>query len=398
MTAPTAPVTLLWGEDEFLLREAALAASGDRTPTEVDAGEWQGGELQDFATPSLFGEAERLIDHRRPLALQGRHGGARRLPRGARPRRAAGDLLSGRRTRQGPGGPPEAGEAGRHGHPGGDRPQGARALARRSRDEAGVDLQVPGARALVETLGEEPGQLVAALQQLAGAYPGQKITPQIVAQQFRGLGEQKVWDLCDRAFSKDLPGAIRSLKSIEEGGDDPLKTLGGIASRIRDLIKVRALPDRTSPAQVAKEAGLRFDWQARRYQQQARNFSMAQLLALHGRITDADRALKSGGTGDVDHAGADRRDRGDRAGYSAPTVLAALARRLLRRAAVSCGRCPCWRPCPGRGRPRGPSCLCGVGVALGDGRLDLLRGGLQRGANGLVPLVPHLVLLVPLDL
>ena len=47
------------------------------------------------------------------------------------------------------------------------------------------------------------------------------ITPQIVAQQFRGLGEQKVWDLCDRAFSKDLPGAIRSLKSIEAGGDDP---------------------------------------------------------------------------------------------------------------------------------------------------------------------------------
>ena len=151
----------------------------------------------------------------------------------------------------------------------------------------------------METLGEEPGQLVAALQQLAGAYPGQKITPQIVAQQFRGLGEQKVWDLCDRAFSKDLPGAIRSLKSIEAGGDDPLKTLGGIASRIRDLIKVRALPDRTSPAQVAKEAGLRFDWQARRYQQQARNFSMAQLLVLHERITDADLALKSGGTGDV---------------------------------------------------------------------------------------------------
>ena len=36
---------------------------------------------------------------------------------------------------------------------------------------------------------------------------------------------------------------------------------------------------------------------------------MAQLLALHGRITDADLALKSGGTGDVIMP-ADRRDRG----------------------------------------------------------------------------------------
>jgi DNA polymerase III delta subunit len=113
------------------------------------------------------------------------------------------------------------------------------------------------------------------------------------------LGEQKAWDLCDKAFSKDLAGAIRSLRSIEEGGDDALKTLGAIASRLRDLIKVRALPERTPPAEAAKAAGLRFEWQGRRYQQQARNFSMAQLLVLHERVTDADRALKSGATGDI---------------------------------------------------------------------------------------------------
>ena len=120
-----------------------------------------------------------------------------------------------------------------------------------------------------------------------------------MVEQFRGLGDQKVWDLCDHAFGRDLPGAIRSLRSIEEGGDDPLKTLGGIASRLRDLIRVRALPDRLPPAQVAKAAGLRFDWQARRYQQQARNYTMGRLVDLHARVTEADRALKSGATGDV---------------------------------------------------------------------------------------------------
>ena len=41
-----APIALLWGEDPFLLREAALARLGDVRPTEVDAEEWQGGELQ----------------------------------------------------------------------------------------------------------------------------------------------------------------------------------------------------------------------------------------------------------------------------------------------------------------------------------------------------------------
>ena len=62
---------------------------------------------------------------------------------------------------------------------------------------------------------------------------------------------------------------------------------------------MRTLPDRLPPAQVAKAAGLRFDWQARRYQQQARNYTMGRLVDLHARVTEADRALKSGATGDV---------------------------------------------------------------------------------------------------
>ena len=173
--------------------------------------------------------------------------------------------------------------------------------------ERGLDLAIPGARALVETLGPEPGQLVAALGQLQDVFAGQRVGPREIAGQFRGLGEQKTWDLCDRAFGKDLPGAIRSLRSIEEGGDEALMVLGGIAARLRDLLKVRSLPDRMPPAQVAKEAGLRFDWQARRYQQQARNFSMAQLVALHDRVTEADRALKSGR--DRRHRDADARHR-----------------------------------------------------------------------------------------
>ncbi len=118
-------------------------------------------------------------------------------------------------------------------------------------------------------------------------------------QQFRGLGEQKTWDLCDRAFGKDLPGAIRALRSIEEGGDDALMVLGGIAARVRDLIRVRALPGPASAGQLAKQAGLRFEWQARRYQQQARNFTLAELVTIHGRVAETDRALKSGAPGDV---------------------------------------------------------------------------------------------------
>ncbi len=299
MASVSSAVTLLWGEDEFLLREAALELLGDLRPTEVDAAEWQGGELQDLATPSLFGEARALViadarslpkdamgelaaylgapDPSAPLVICCRVAERGKVP-------AALDKLV--------------------------KPVGAVRQVAVQRKELepwlvaraeglGVELGIPAARALVEILGEEPGQLAGALEQMADAFAGQAITPALVGGQFRGLGEQKVWDLCDRAFGRDLAGAIRSLRSIEASGDDALKTLGGISSRLRDLIKVRALPDRMPPAKVAKAAGLRFDWQARRYQQQARNFSLARLVELHAHVTEVDRALKSGATGDV---------------------------------------------------------------------------------------------------
>jgi DNA polymerase-3 subunit delta len=299
MAGRPSPVTLLWGEDPYLIREAAMTLLGDTKATEVDAAEWQGAELQGLATPSLFGERRALlINDARSLRKEALDEIAHYLEA---PDPDATLILSCVVTERGklPTGLQRVVEAvGEIRKIDIARKELEPWLVARAKDR-GLDLAIQGARALVETLGPEPGQLVAALEQLRAAFPAERIGPREIAQQFRGLGEQKTWDLCDRAFGKDLPGAIRSLRAIEEGGDDPLMVLGGIAARLRDLLKVRSLPDRMPSGQVAKEAGLRFDWQARRYQQQARNFSMVQLVALHDRITEADRALKSGATGDV---------------------------------------------------------------------------------------------------
>jgi DNA polymerase-3 subunit delta len=294
-----AAVTLLWGEDSFLLRETALALLGEVRAVEVDAGEWLGGELHDLATPSLFGEARALLvtdcrslskealgelkdhlaapdpDARLVLACTVAERG--KVPVGLqRLVEPVGEI----RQIQVP------------------RKEIEPWLVQRA-SNVGLDLTPPAARALVQTLGEDLGQLAAAVEQLVNAFPAQTITPDHIRRQFRGLGEQKTWDLCDRAFAKDLPGAIRALRSIEENGDEALMVLGGIAVRVRDLLRVRALPDRLGPGQLAKQAGLRFEWQARRYQQQARNFSLEQLIEIHDRVADADRALKSGAPGDV---------------------------------------------------------------------------------------------------
>jgi DNA polymerase-3 subunit delta len=292
-------VTLLWGEDDFLLREGALRVLGDLKPTEVDAGQWQGGELQDLSTPSLFGERRALmVTDARSLSKEAMGELVAYL---AAPDPDSQLVICYRTAERGK--LPAALE--RAVKPVGEirelkivRKDLEPWLIQRARARQ-IDLAPPSARSLVETLGEDPAELASALEQLASAFPGQRLTPQLVTRQFHGLGEHKVWDLCDRAFGRDLAGAIRSLRSLEEGRDDALMVLGGIASRLRDLMKVRAQPDRMAPAELARRAGLRFDWQARRYREQANRFSMAELVAIHERVTQADRALKSGASGDV---------------------------------------------------------------------------------------------------
>ena len=297
--APAVQVHLLWGEDAFLLREAAFGVLGDVQPREVDGADWQGGETSDLATPSLFGERRALLvsdakalpdeavfelrqylqapDPDAPLVLLATVGERAKAPAAlVKLVDSVGTVTEVKVQRK-------------------DLPGW---MLQRARTKE-LNLAPEGAAALLDTLGPDPGALEQALDQLSAAYPDERVTGDVVARQFRGLGEQHVWDLCDKAFARDLPAAMRSLRTLLEDREAGLMILGGITSRLRDLLRVKALPDRLPPAELAKQAGLRFDWQARRYREQARRFSMDELVALHGRVTWADRALKSGATDDV---------------------------------------------------------------------------------------------------
>ena len=294
------PVVLFWGEDEFLLRLAArelLERQGVR-PTEVDAGEWQGGETSDLATPSLWGEARALLVTRCQALPDA--GAAELLAYVKEPSPAAICVLT--MVSKAKSAPPlaKAVQAG-----GGTTHQ----IAIRRTDLAkwvvdrgkarGARVGGPAAAELLRTLGEDPATLDQAVEQLASAFAGQAIGPEQVRSQFHGFGEQKVWDLCDLAFTGRLPDAMVVLRGLLEGRDDPLMIIGGIAARLRDLIRVRSLPDRISPADAAKAAGVRFDWQVRRYREQASRFAPEELTELLERVVDADRAIKGGTPGDV---------------------------------------------------------------------------------------------------
>jgi DNA polymerase III subunit delta len=295
-----APVLVLWGESDFLLRQAALEAFGDVRPTELYAGDWVPGATADLATPSLFGEARGLlVTEAQELPGDGAVEVARYAAAPAPDARLVLTFTVGPRAKGPPRGAIKAlGDAVELRRVAVERRELPEWVRRRA---AGRSLQASpaGANALIQTLGEDPAVLDQAVEQLQASHPEQGLTPESVAAQFRGLGDRRIWELCDAAFTGDVAGASRALAGMLEAGEEPLVLLGGIASRLRDLIRVSSLPSRIPLAEVARSAGLRFDWQARRYRDQARRYAPEQLVALHREVAEADRLLKQGGTGDV---------------------------------------------------------------------------------------------------
>ena len=300
MSPDAAPVLLLWGESAFLLRQAALGAFGQTRAVEVDSSDWRPGATADLATPSLWGEERGLlITGAQALPREGLAEMARYAAQPAPGARLVLTFQVGARAK----GPPRATLKAL-----GDAVEVRRVVVERRdlpdwvgrRAEArGVPVVPKGVQALIQTLGEDPAVLDQAVEQLAGSHPSEGVTPQTVAAQFRGLGDRRIWELCDAAFGGDLAGAMRALVGMLEAGEEALVLLAGIGSRLRDLIRVRSLPPRTPLAEVARRAGLRFDWQARRYRDQAQRFAEEGLARLHTDLVDADRALKQGGTGEM---------------------------------------------------------------------------------------------------
>lgn len=292
-------VRLLWGEDDFLLREAALEALGGVQAQEVEGSAWSGGETADLATPSLFGDPRALLVTDCHELTDDAVRELRAYVQAPSPDAAL--ILTGRGLKAPP---PFAKDV--------EAAVGKSAvekveltkkelpnwLLRRARTRD-LDIKPPAINALIETLGEAPAELAQAMEQMASAFPGQPLTPQLVERQFRGLGEAKTWEVCDRAFGGDLPGAMRALRAMLDAREDPLMILGGIASRVRDLERVAGVPEGLRGGDAARAAGLRFEWQLKRYRDAVRRYPPGALASLHLGVADADRALKNGAGGDV---------------------------------------------------------------------------------------------------
>lgn len=110
---------------------------------------------------------------------------------------------------------------------------------------------------------------------------------------------ESVFEFTDALGAKDLARALRMLTSLFKDGEVPIRILGAVARHFRQLWQVREMLDRKVPqAELGKATGIN-PYFLKKVTDQARNYQVAELRVIFGKMLDLDLAFKSGGRSEV---------------------------------------------------------------------------------------------------
>jgi DNA polymerase III subunit delta len=306
VTSPTlAPVTLVVGEEEFLVDRAVrdlVAAARDAglggDVHDLDASELGPGELDSLTSPSLFGGgcvlvvrsaqnaskevaaelAGYMMNPAADVVLVLTHAG------GAKGKEL---LAAGQGAVKGAG-------------------QGARAqliecpkvtrfserldFIRAEFRRAGQRADDGAARALLDAVGSDLRELAAACDQLAADTEG-GIDEAVVATYYRGRPEATGFTVADRAVEGHLAQALEQLRWALATGVSPVLICSALAQGVRLLGRVGSAPRGVSSATLAAEVGAP-PWKIDRVRQQLRGWQPNGIArALHA-VAEADAQVK----------------------------------------------------------------------------------------------------------
>jgi len=293
----TAPVTLVVGEEEFLvdravrdLIAAARAAGLGGDVHDLDVSELGLGELDSLTSPSLFGGGSVLVvrsaqnaskDVAAELSGYARNpapdvilvlthaGGAKGKELLAAVKAAKAAVI-------------ECPKVTRFS----ERLDFIRAEFRR----AGQRADDGAARALLDAVGSDLRELAAACSQLAADTEG-SIDEAVVATYYRGRAEATGFTVADRAVEGHLAQALEQLRWALATGVSPVLICSALAQGVRLLGRVGSAPRGVSSAALAAEAGAP-PWKIDRVRQQLRGWHPDGIArALHA-VAEADAQVK----------------------------------------------------------------------------------------------------------
>ena len=127
-----------------------------------------------------------------------------------------------------------------------------------------------------------------------GDAASREVTPEIVADLGTGAAIASVWKLCDAIFERDATRSLAEARRLLDRREEPLRILGGIASRLRVLLQARAMRAGGATGKTILESvpvcgfGDALALGLERY-------TLEETLAFPSRLLAADRTLKSSG-------------------------------------------------------------------------------------------------------
>jgi DNA polymerase-3 subunit delta len=289
--SPPVPVTVIVGEEDFLVERAAaeiVSAAGAADTRRMLAAELVPGELAGLTSPSLFGGGTAIVigsvqDAARDVAaeligyaqspepevtLVLTHAG------GAKGRAILAALASAGAARV------DCPAVRRFG----ERMDFLRGELRR----AGRRADEPGLRALLEAVGTDLRELAAACSQLAADTTG-VISEEIVTRYYRGRAEATGFTVADRAFEGRLADALEQLRWALATGVSPVLISSALAQGVRALGQVGS-----ARQAGGQELGMP-PWKIDRVRDQLRGWTPEGVARAHAVITQTDAMVKGEG-------------------------------------------------------------------------------------------------------
>jgi DNA polymerase-3 subunit delta len=300
----TAPVTIVVGEEEFLIDRAVrdlIAASEAGDLHDLDGAALGPGELDALTSPSLFGGGSVVVI--RAAQNAAKEVAAELTRYAASPAPDAALIMT------------HAGGAKGKELLAGVKAAGAQVIecpkvtrfaerldfVRGEFRRAGQRADDAAARALLDAVGSDLRELAAACEQLAAdAGPGARVDEAVVATYYRGRAEATGFTVADLAVEGHLARALEQLRWALATGVSPVLICSALAQGVRLLGRVSSAPRNLNTAALAAEAGAP-PWKIDRVRQQLRGWPPDGVArALHA-VAEADAQVK-GETTSADYA------------------------------------------------------------------------------------------------
>jgi DNA polymerase-3 subunit delta len=161
----------------------------------------------------------------------------------------------------------------------------------------GVTLERDAANLLIDVFGPDLNRIASELDKLsvwsgAGADVGRPLDAKNVRDLIAGSEILTGWELADALTARDPAEATAAARRLLDSGDEPIRILGGLASRARSLLRAKALTEAGAPLRSVIDETRAWYFKDALVKGLSR-YTMAELLDMPGRFLEADRSFKS---------------------------------------------------------------------------------------------------------